>query len=249
MGSALSIGASLFYYQREIKSLEHQLAQYNNDSFKITNYRVNAKNSGTILITGIQLRLKRFALGVSGLTATSLSNKGRIYSDTTERVCGLETDLAIAETETDIFEEKIPPTYRLGISCTPAKPIILAVDIIFHHASTLRAVTNVDYDLVDGYNYSMGIELLLSPLVVRAGGFTNNSLTPKIDPNRSSQPNHIDYYGLSFGFGIKFKGYETDLTFIRQIGKGEGQIISNSKSIQTIDAVIDTATISIITYN
>ena len=230
----LSIGWTGYYYQRTLKSMDHQLTHFNNGVVSSLDIKVSTSNTGLWNVWGLLLRFDTFRIGVSGWSAQ------KIADETTTNLDTVYFDSASSGPQSQSLEvddegraEVNPATYRAGIALTPNKNFLLAVDVLYHQGKENdlgRA------DLYDTYNYSIGSEIKLGKVFLRSGAFTNYSMYPDLVANKASQPTKIDYIGGSLGFGVDTKTYEGSAGYIYQQGSGESQIIINSGQFQEVEA-------------
>jgi hypothetical protein len=113
----------------------------------------------------------------------------------------------------------------------PVKSFLFAVDGLYNEGVELPNVA-----IHPRWQWSVGSELALSPIVVRGGVFTNPSLTNRPRPGEENQPTSIDYLGFSAGFGWRSACCELSLTGTRQIGEGQAQIVADRQDIQDVAA-------------
>lgn len=132
--------------------------------------------------------------------------------------------------------------YRLGMAYFASQRLLWTFDVT-QNGATKGNVSQYDRDAVT--NFQTGTEYYITPSVpVRFGLFTNNDARPKLVKNKVNQRDHIDYTGLSLFLAWVQPNSQVALGSILQSGKGQAQKISNSPTIQDVEALSTTIAFS-----
>lgn len=241
---SLSMGISVFYYQRNLEYSTHELVELNGGSIVTINSTMQTLNTGVAGVYGFLWRRPSYSLGFSIRRATSLSNRSVMLSDTVEY--DTESPSVNAEGEdvptvssvsrkANELNELNPPAYVFGGALHPWKPFLLSADVLIHEGVKNPNKDLGGADLETTVNYSLGMSLRLGPIEMMGGYFTNNSMYRKPDPSHADQPIHINYTGHSGGLGLDFGNFDGYLGGVRQFGKGEAQIRNDDATVQNVD--------------
>jgi long-chain fatty acid transport protein len=241
-----SIGISTFYYYHDMKFIEHQNIAFRGGNFTLSNIRATATNNGLVTMLGSQIKGDNWTFGLAAEIPRALTDNGRVYKSVTLSVPGEPTQsIPAKEEETNEYDDFTPSTIRLGLARKFGSSFIVSADVLHHFWGNWQNNHEVQPSLIETTNYSLGAELMLRPLFLRCGMFSNNSLTPLINPEFMNQANHINYLGYTAGIGYQKRGLGIDLIANRQTGSGHGQIIADSSDIQQVKGVIENLSLTI----
>ena len=248
LGNHLALGLSGYYYRHEIKYLEHQFATFKDNSFVMTNIRGNAQNLGLIVIPGIQVRWDAMSFGIAAKVPSVISNKGALYTDIV-RANAEQTaqKQAVASYDSTSLNEATPTTLQIGLAHTSSGGQVVSAEILYHDVTSIKNQPLASR-MKNTFNYSLGTELNLTPVVLRLGLFTNNSLNPNLESGKKNQPSHVDFKGITASIGFVRKGFGLDLVGCHQVGTGLGQTVLDATNMQKIESTIDSGAVTI-TYN
>ena len=153
-------------------------------------HKFETQNFGLYFIAGAMYRRKRWSLGISMKYGSSLKDSTQLtYDSIVADQSSDETKKAeVVSTATNLnsFKEKNPLTIRLGASSQLAKSLLITADIIYHSAVS-DSGGDERFNLNSTINLGGGIELKLGSMTLRSGVFTDNSMFPKVDPNKIDQ--------------------------------------------------------------
>ncbi|MBF0442632.1 MAG: hypothetical protein HQK54_12065 [Oligoflexales bacterium] len=137
---------------------------------------------------------------------------------------------------------KIPTEFRLGAAWFATTRILWTFDI------TSFSATKGDISLYERksvMNYASGFEYYVtSSIPIRFGLFTNSDARPEPVSNKTDQPDHIDYTGMSLFFAWVQPNSQIALGGIAQNGTGKSQKLAGSSKIQNVEAVSTTLAFS-----
>lgn len=237
---SFSLGMSVFYYQRSIVATNHQLVQFNGGAVQTVDQKYTTSNEGGATSAGVQVRMKNFAFGLAWKQFYALTDKTMAFFDVVKQTPNEEggfenPQVSSVETEIRNFNELETSTARGGIAWIPSPSFLLSADVLFHPGISTPYNAEGGTDLVDTFNYSLGMEGVLGQhLIVRTGVFSNNSGYPILREGGKNQAPHIDYLGGAFGFGWKTKQSDVSIGVVGQFASGKAQIISESTEIQNV---------------
>jgi long-chain fatty acid transport protein len=251
--STLSLGVSVFYYQRNVEYLTSELILYNNAAVLSLDETFKTLNTGVAAVYGLLWRGDAFSLGVGVRTLKALSDRTTMLSD---RVVADPDDTEVdaegrqvARVESSRFavhylDEMNPPTYTLGLAWHPGKVLTLSADALLHQGVRTRYADQGGHDLETTFDYSAGLALRLGPAEILGGFFTNNSMFRRPDPAKMAQPTYVNYVGESAGIGWHLSGVAGLLGVVRQQGAGEAQILAGDAAIQRVTGSVRTYVLS-----
>jgi hypothetical protein len=188
-------------------------------------------------------RTNSYSLGISVKVMQALRNKTTAFFDSLREYptgSGSDPDITSIETEVPAFDELNPTLVRTGFACFPSRDLTLSFDLLYHQGVLTPYPVDGGTDLLDTLNYSAGLEWG-KKLILRTGFFTNNSMYPALSADQKNQPPHIDFFGLTFGLGLKDRQAETSVGVAVQTASGEAQILSDSFLIQKVEGVLSMA--------
>lgn len=241
----LSVGTSLFYYRREIQSTNHQLTQYNGGGLLVLDFKYNTLNEGFVPVAGVLWKGQTWSFGLSGRIPTAYSNRTRYTSDSVVYVPAEDATTSATPSATTrqgkstALDEPNPNSAQAGLAWTPTKWFLLTTDVIAYGPVDMGVHGQ---DLHQTNNYSLGMEIDLpalfagSGIALRSGVFTNNSLYRRPSTGKTEQPTWIDLRGTTGGLALRQKDREGTISYVRQQGTGEAQIITDSSTIQTVSS-------------
>jgi hypothetical protein len=236
LGSSLSVGISGLYYDRSIESMVHQYTLFNGGSIQKLDTKYSTQNVGVLMIAGGIYRVDNFSFGATFRTTKPLNDRTKIHYEyiLIDKVNPDEGKEELIDSKNDANKEVIPDTVALGAAFSPNASFCLSMDVLLHRGVDF---TGVRQDLKNTANYSIGIEVVLGMLGLRAGAFTNNSLIAKPDPMKTSQGTYIDFVGFSGSIGLIGKTFETSFgAQIQEERDGQAQIVTGIADIQNVRA-------------
>ncbi len=259
LSNAMSVGVSGYHYKRVILASNHNMSAFESDDAQVIDKKFLTDNKGMVVVFGGMYRTKSWSLGFSARLPQALSNSTVVnvdelsyspsqWDENIENVsasyqecfqkqvpCALHSDVT-----TSSLHELNPYTFTLGFAWTPGKAFTLSSDILFHQGVASPYTFAGNRDLEHTLNYSLGAELFLGGLTLRAGAFTNYSMYPEPTAGGVNQASAIDYVGFTGGVGVKDKGRDSFIGVVRQIGTGKSQILTNDPSVQEVvgDSII-----------
>ena len=233
----LALGTSVFYFNRNQKSMSHQYVEYNGGIILTRNNSFTTENHGLIIIGGAKYVGKQFNLGFAYETRRSASNKTnafveQIIIDTVNS----NTDPIVSriESETEVFDEMLPVKMSFGVAWRPATTAVIAADVVYYSP---YVTDDLRQDYVSHYDYSLGGEFRLGDVQFRAGAFTNTSSYADITAGDSAMQPHVNYTGYSYGIGAVTNSYEINIgaIFQKSSAGSKAQILGDDQ-IQQVEA-------------
>lgn len=241
----LSWGLSLFAFMRVDRVVDTQFVTYNPEPtgkylFQDTYLARNAYG----LMPKLGLRYKWNATWTSALTlgyTLNLFGNGllRRVQNKVDPATGLpvtpngELEHDTTTTNRDDLSYKEPAIIRvtLGNAYRVSPSLLLTADLDFYSSDP-----NFEgFSLEPTYNWSLGAEILLSDtLPLRLGIFSNNANTPALDPARKNQVPHVNLLGGAIGISLLSDKTSVTAGFSYAFGSGQGQILTDSATIQEV---------------
>lgn len=239
-----SIGLSLFGSYHIDKFIDNQIIKYRADSTGNEMYFFEDRTYSKTVISltpklGIQWMPKKFvSLGATvskDLIASARSNFSRYYSDVNTDGTPKTPTNGIDLTESTIESstgDPAPITFALGAAYFPNSSFLITTDFYYYLSDSTKA----DFTTINTWNLSFGSEYYLSDKsALRAGFFTNNANTFDVQEGKTSQSPHVDMYGVTLSYSLLSPGSSFTVGTIYSMGKGKGQVISDSTVINDVE--------------
>lgn len=242
LGKHWSIGGAAFYYDRTIEAMDYQQVLFNGGQVLVQESKIKIGNKGFQGVGGLQYHGEDLSLGVSVRVGESVINKGSLnYNSVTHAVADTVPEVVNFSTDDyDADAEAIPTIYRAGAAWHPADGFILSGDVSY---SAPLSVAN-QTDRQGTLNYALGLETGFTGWRMMLGFFTNNSTFPKVRAETSNQTAHLDYVGKSIGTSIVTKTFDLHIGYVRQDGRGWGQIVAGASDQQKVVATMENLLLS-----
>lgn len=238
-----SLGAGVFYYQRDIRYTALELVTTSQGHVLTDAVTLASLNTGVAHVVGIMGHLGDFSIGLTVRSAVALSNRTTIAVDQVQYAAnedgeGGTATVARQEEKSEVYSDLNPRTWTLGLAYRPWSFLLVAVDALYHQG--VSSPKDARYDLHNTVNGSAGIELDFSVLALHGGYFSNRSMYARPSRDAEEQPTAIDYIGTAYGISFNIKGIVGQLGLVHQSGVGQGQVRSGSLAVQ--DARAETRT-------
>lgn len=249
LSDRLSVGSSVFYYQRNINFSSNEIQFLNGGGFINVDGTLSTLNTGLASVNGVMWREKTYSLGFALKTAMALSDRSVLIIDHLEYdpVAGERgADGAVIPVATNsrykhkALNELNPTTYSAGFAWTPDPMFTLSTELLVHEGVKSAYKDRGGFDLHTTANYSVGADLNFHYFEFMAGYFTNNSMYREPDPEYAGQPAWIDMKGVTGGLGWNIGGLHGQAGMVRQTGDGKAQVKGGSPSIQEAHAATTT---------
>lgn len=250
---SLSVGLSLFYYQRNLENSTHELVQLNGGGLVAINSTMNSLNTGAAGVYGVLWRRPSYSIGASVRLGRSLSDRSVLLSDTVafdpEAPATNDANQPVpgvvnVTRQAQELDELNPSTYTLGAAFHPGRWLLVAADVLLHEGTKSLHKDLGGADLQTTVNASFGVGQRLGPVELLVGYFTNNSMYRAPRAGVANQPIHIDYTGHTGGVGLDLGGFQGHVGVVRQRGQGQAQIRNDDLSVQAVDGEVTTYLIS-----
>lgn len=252
----LSVGFSGFYYLRNILVSNHNMSYFlTEDDSQVVDQKYLTRNEGLILVLGGMLKKDRWSFGVAyrrgrSIDDSTLLTYDEIYyapsqwdapaeeQDPYYQDCFQEEKACVVHSQfqSDALSELNPQTWSLGVAWNPFSAVTLSFDALYHQGVSSPYKNSGNGDLYDTLNYSFGSEFKLGQFVLRSGVFTNNSMYKKPTAGGVNQPMSVDYVGYAGSIGFMANSRDAYMGIVKQVGNGHSQIVSNSQTIQKVQA-------------
>lgn len=234
---ALSFGATLYVYYRDMEMIRNQFLSFLNGEHNFINYYDRKSEWGCKPILGVMYEpLEKLAVGMTLSKTFIVSSKTeaqeiRRNTNDTDNF-GNTNDIYYAEYESD-DTDSFPVSLSFGAAYFYSSRLLFAGDIsYFDKADDKESVLN----LAIGTEY-----YITSTLALSAGFYTDNANTPKLSSNSYNQLEHVDIYGMTFSISKFTRSSSISLGVAFAYGKGDANVIEGDTTI--FDAELYNATI------
>lgn len=227
----LKIGITLYYYYKKYKIVNNSFQNYANGTINWTNSLLREENTGFRPIIGA-LYSPENGKYAAGLTVTqTFLTESNIYFQAAQK-----TPSATSQYTTNPYfniqrfsgETSYPYTAKFGLALFPSNAMLIAGDV-----SYTSAVTDIWGDRQPVINAALGLEYYLSSsYAIRTGIFTDRSNTKAV--SSSSDPEHIDLYGISVSGSYFVKGSAVTFGLTDSFGSGQHWINNAATSSGTM---------------
>ncbi|MCX6116722.1 MAG: hypothetical protein NT027_04215 [Proteobacteria bacterium] len=234
LGPYLSIGASEFYYRRSRQVSLIESSVYSTGATFDSTIQQKTLNEGGVGIIGSTVRLKDFSIGLVAKFPKRLADNTSVETSQVTFTSGVP-QRNVNTTKPHGFEEPDASEYNLGMAYQWSSWLMTSIDAQYIAGSLTEFKDQGGVSTAATNNYSAGMELSLSRIVIRGGYFTNNSMVRKPDSTQTNQPASVDYIGWSSGLSLRSKSFESSLGFVKQIGRGFDQSVGGSSSVYAIE--------------
>jgi hypothetical protein len=132
---------------------------------------------------------------------------------------------------------------RVGLAWFASSRFLLSSDFSYRFAPPEAEIGILETE--DVWNAHIGVEVYpVAFLPVRLGLFTNHDARPAPDPQKTGQPDHVDYYGAAFAVAWASGGSQIGAGFVGQYGTGKSQKLAGSYVIQDVSATFYSVVVS-----
>lgn len=129
----------------------------------------------------------------------------------------------------------LPAEVRLGLAWFASSRFLWTGDVSLRLAPAEGDLpASATEDVV---NFHSGTEFYVTPsFPIRFGLFTNFDSRPKLSANKTSQEDHIDFYGSSLVLSWASGGAQIGIGTVAQYGTGESQKVADDRTIQKVES-------------
>jgi len=245
IGKHASLGLSEFYYRRQKQTNLKERSTYQSGVFYDSFSRLSTKNEGTLTVAGLLLRGSEISAGISVRIPRALSDQTNLSTSYIIHT-GTNPELNADQLLTHREDELTVRTWNLGLAWTPVDYALVTADAIYYAPTKTPWTDSGGFDTRAMTDWSVGIELRSSSMLIAGGAFSNSSLVQKPQPSMTSTaPAQINYVGFSAALGLRNGRSENLFIMTRQWGEGQKQMIQGDLSLQRIN--IDLQTFSLAT--
>lgn len=223
VSDSFTIGATLYFYYRDLEIIRTQLLQFEQGEHRLSNYYETKTAKGYKPILGaIWEPLDKLSIGLTAskiYVTSSDHDKHWIFRSTTDPYFS-DTNKIHFERFPVTEKDKFPLATSLGLAYFASSRLLVSTDITYYEKVA-------DKEAI--YNYSLGTEYYFTDsLAVRVGLFTDNSNTPSLSPVKEDQDEHIDIYGASLSFTTFQRSSSITVGLSYGLGIGEAQVAGGS---------------------
>ncbi len=237
----LSAGITLYYYQKRELWILHQIIETTNGGDEETDQRFHTSEQGLRPILGFMWSpVKTLSLGLA-VSKIMLYNASTDFQYSYHRdniaVDAIPADSNLISLPGDpgnpsagnSVKRQYPTEVSFGAAWFPTQSLLLSADVKYF-------TKNSDQNAEQVTNLALGAEYYISKSVALRGGlYTDNAITPKLDPAGTNQPEHIDLYGATASVSHFTRNTAVTLGGGYTAGTGKAQIVSNGP-IQTAES-------------
>ncbi len=242
----LSMGLTLYYYQKKELWILNQIIKTTNGGYELTNQYYHANEKGLRPILGfmwtpannvsIGLALSKVFIEGSDTSTQLAYSRENITVDGNSKLVSLPDGPSGTSAR-----RKTPKQISLGAAWFPSPSFLLTTDLNYYSAkSTEKIVTfkgHEDSGIEDVINIAVGTEYYFTRnWAMRAGLYTDYANTPEVQSGGINQAEHIDLYGGTLSMSHFTRNTSVTLGGGLTYGSGKAQIIGNSTGIQTADS-------------
>lgn len=231
LSKKFSIGASLYFHQREREWISNQLVILKTGAYQWSNTYFQTTEYGVKPMLGLMWSpIDKWAVGLNLAQTTVLSSD----SNSQITVRPVTSNQTLTRTAMDSQEKrKHPVAATLGVAYFASKRLLVAADVNFN--SEVSDATFGDKEAT--LNFATGVEYYLnSTWVARGGIFTNYANTPEVEQGSVNQPEHLDYIGGAASVTRFTRNSSITLGLNMSTGDGKAQIVGGSNEIQDVQA-------------
>jgi long-subunit fatty acid transport protein len=229
----VSAGLTAYYHYRVYRRAQSQLIKFTDSSDESSYLNTLKKEKGAKLKFGLMATpTDQWSLG-----ATIAKTEILAALTDNQQNTKVKTGSAIGFGQNaEITKRKMPYELSAGAAYFPSPYLLVSFDTDYFK--------NTDSAKEDVLNYSLGLEYFLNEKnALRVGIFTNNSNSKEPSAATTAPLEHIDYKGVSLGYGIYSKNTSITLGAIYSKGDGKAQPYSGSSVIkdfsrETINVVL-----------
>ncbi len=252
LGSKLSAGLTLYYYQKRTTLILNQIIKTDRIDPTIpvggpgsewTNLKYRSEEWGVRPILGFLLTpVEKFSIGLAISKVYILGSRTmRQFAQQADNIAPNELNLKdLPDGQTTFSQRRNYPTQlSVGVAWFPSQSLLLTGDVNYYTKVEEQdvVVDNVIYELrpfsAEVTNVALGTEYYFNKnWAMRAGFFTDYSNTPKISPGVAGQNEHIDLYGGTLSISHFNRNTSVTLGSGYTTGEGKAQITGTS-DIQT----------------
>ncbi len=129
----------------------------------------------------------------------------------------------------------LPAEVRLGLAWFATSRFLWTGDVSLRLAPAAGDLpASATEDVI---NLHSGAEFYLTPsFPIRFGLFTNFDSRPELSANKTSQEDHIDFYGSSLVVSWASGGAQIGIGTVAQYGTGESQKVADDRTIQEVES-------------
>lgn len=235
----LSFGATLYLHSRSQERILHNLIAFNpvdgGDYLESSQY-LALEETGVRPGIGIMWSpMDKLSLGATLSKTFIVSSKLEIQ--TTEKDQG-DSAVQLNQTSTD-DKRDTPLQLSLGAAYFFNETLLVSSDLMYYSATD----DNIVGTRKSIMNFAIGAEYYVDPhIALRGGVFSNYANTPVLRSTNvtTTQPEHIDFYGLSCSITRFTRNSALSLGLVHSTGSGQAQLFAprpdNTAAIQDVDA-------------
>lgn len=234
LNDKMSMGLTLYYYQKKTQWILNQIIKTNTGGSEWTNDYYQAEEWGFRPILGfIFTPVDKVTVGLAISKVMVQSSDTRFQHAYRRENIAVDADpannnvsiLPDGQLSTD-QKRKYPTQISLGVAFFASQSLLLTGDINHYTAVSEHNIEAVN-------NLALGAEYYLSKsLAIRGGVYTDYANSPTITSGSTDQGEHIDMYGGTLSLSHFTRNTSVTLGGGYTFGKGNAQIISNSTKIQ-----------------
>jgi len=239
----ISIGLSEFYYLRQKQTNLKERSTFDTGVFYDSFSRMSTRNEGTISVAGMLIRGGNLSLGLSVRIPRALSDNTN-YETSTIIYTGSSPELSSDTVLTHREDELTMRTWDLGVAWAPIDGTLISADLTHYPATKTLWANSGGFDTRDVTDWSLGLEVRSSTLVLAGGAFTNSSLAQAPIPSLTiAPPGQINFVGFTTALGVRTRQSENLFIMVRQKGRGKTQMVQGDLRLQ--DLTIETQSFSL----
>jgi len=234
LSDTLSVGATLYVHKRGTEAILNQSRESDDAVFHLwRNDYIETDEWGLRPVLGVLWSpVEKMSVGISAaktfvLTSENLSQTTFTTNDPTSSFDRTNPTMVTSDDR-----REYPWQVTAGVAFFPSPSLLVSADLSYSSSYTYGFLgrTNEREAVLNG---AVGVEYYLTPAwAVRAGFYTDFANTPKLDPARSNQYEHIDLYGGTLSLSHFTKNTSLTIGGSVKSGSGDAQILGGASPIQ-----------------
>lgn len=245
----LAVGMTLYLHIRNSEQIVNQQFTLTDGDYWENSY-LQTNELGIEPILGlIWSPIDKLSIGVSlrqtSVISEDIKLQNNCLSTSASTPCASSFN---APTVSSSIERSYPLTLSMGFAYFPSDRLLYSADFVYYKQANGAASSHLDNyarTKVSTWNASAGVEYYYTDQwALRGGLYTNNSNTPRLSNGGVSQPQNVNYYGLSLSLSRFTHNSSITGGFSYSAGSGKAQVISSVTNIQDVTANSLTAFLS-----
>lgn len=240
INNALSIGGTLYFHYRKQQRISNTILLYSSDRVWGNDY-FELEELGIKPLLGVMWSpAKQWSLGMTMSKVNILDSTITSHQTCLGANSGSYAATALCQTGNIVAHQVVssdekgryPLNVTLGAAWFASDALLLSADMGYYDAVQAGADSRTSV-----VNVALGSEYYLNPRwAVRAGFYTDNANTPKLQSNFTAynQNENVDLYGISASISHFTRNSALTFGFNYSSGEGKAQIVAGDPTLQDV---------------